>query len=68
MNDAKLDQHAGVVSTLADNAAGERQVARAEVKQTGRGFTVCQSEIFAVSGGAETLCALVTLAPVKVGA
>lgn len=89
--------HAGVVSTLADNAAGgaastcmqkgtaavtvefkinfiapatgERLIARAEVKQAGRSFTVCQSEVFAVTGGTETLCALalVTLAPVKAG-
>jgi len=50
-------------------AIGERLIARAEVKHAGRSLAVCQSEVYAVAGGTETLCAiaLVTLAPMPVG-
>ena len=36
---------------------GERLVARGRVVRAGRTLTVCRGEVFAVSGGAETLCA-----------
>ena len=77
--------HAGVVSTLADNAAGyaafslmpaQAQVlttefkinllnpargqaflGRAQALKAGRTLTVCESSVYAVDGGTETLCA-----------
>ncbi len=38
-------------------AAGERLIARGEVIKAGRTLTVCRGEVFAVTDGAETLCA-----------
>lgn len=38
-------------------AKGERIVARAEVKRSGRTLTVCSADAFAIDGEQETICA-----------
>jgi uncharacterized protein (TIGR00369 family) len=50
-------------------ATGERLIARAEVIKSGRNISVARAEVYALSKGAERLCAvaLVTLAPVTLG-
>ena len=49
-------------------ATGERLIARAEVIKAGRSLSVARAEVYALSEGAERLCAvaLVTLAPMSV--
>lgn len=42
---------------LLNPARGERLVARAQVLKAGRTLTVCESSVFALDQGAETLCA-----------
>lgn len=56
---------AGVLTTefkinLIAPAAGERLVARGRVVKAGRTLTLALSEVYAVSGGSEKLCAFLT--------
>jgi uncharacterized protein (TIGR00369 family) len=81
--------HAGIVGTLADNAAGmagfstmeegssvlsveykvnllapakgDVLIARAKVIKAGKTLTVCNADVFAVTGGVEKLCATATV-------
>ncbi len=50
-------------------ARGQRLLARAEVVRSGKSLTHCESRVYAVDGGGETLCAvaLVTLWPERIG-
>lgn len=57
---------------LLSPARGERLVARAQVLKAGRTLTVCESSVFALDQGAETLCAralvsLMALIPAATG-
>jgi len=42
---------------LLSPAKGERLVARAEVLKSGRTLKICKADVFACTGGQETLCA-----------
>jgi uncharacterized protein (TIGR00369 family) len=60
-----MGQDSGVLAVefkinLMAPAAGEYLVARGKVLRAGRTLTICQADVFAVSGGKETAVALMT--------